>query len=440
MAKKYFITTYGCQMNESDSERIASVLEKIGYRKSSRENGADLIIINMCSVRQSAVDRAYGLLPKFKKLKEKNQKVKTVLTGCVLKTDKRKFKKQFDLILDIKDLMNWPKILTVKSGALINSRQQEKPDYLKIKPKYRTCFRALIPISNGCNNACAYCVVPKTRGVLVCRSHKEILEETKDAVKKGYKEIWLLGQNVNDYQSPVDSSIDFARLLKIINDIPGNFWIRFASPNPKDFSNEIINSIAQCKKVTEYINIPIQSGNNEILKRMNRPYTVEKYKNLIKKIRKKIPGIALSTDIIVGFPGETKRQFQSTARFLKEIKFDMAYIAQYSPRQQTQAIKMKDNISKKEKKRRWKILSKLLEKTALGKNKSYLGKKLTVLADIEKNGFFYGKTRNYKTVKFPAVALAAAGKQNTNLVGQFVKVKITNALPWGLKGELISKI
>lgn len=437
MALKYSITTYGCQMNKSDSERIASVLEGIGYRKSSRENGADLIIINMCSVRQSAVDRAYGLLPKFKKLKEKNQKVKTVLTGCILKTDKRKFKKQFDLVLDIKDLMNWPKILTIKPGALIGSRQQKKPDYLKIKPKHKTDFSVLIPISNGCNNACAYCVVPKTRGPLVCRNHKEILEETKDAVKKGYKEIWLLGQNVNDYQSPVDSSINFARLLKIINDIPGIFWIRFVSPNPKDFSNEIINSIAQCKKVTKYMNIPIQSGNNEVLKRMNRSYTVEKYKNLIKKIRKKIPGIALSTDIIVGFPGETKRQFQSTARLLKEIKFDMAYIAKYSPRQQTQAIKMKDNISKKEKEGRWKILSKLLEKTALGKNKHCIDKEMIVLTDKLEKNFLYGKTRTYKTVK---ISITNYELPVTNLIGQFVKVKITDALPWGLKGELVSKI
>jgi len=322
-------------MNKSDSERIASILEEKGYKKASRINGADLIVVNMCSVRQSAVDRVYGLIPKFKILEKNNPKLKTILTGCILKKDRPKFTKGFSQILSFKDL-------------------------LKYQPKRQDKSRAYVPISNGCNNFCTYCVVPFTRGPLICRKHKEILEEVKEAVKKGFKEIWLLGQNVNDYTSPDDNSINFSKLLKMVNDIPGNFQIRFTSPNPKNFSDELIEVMANSKKVAKYLNLPVQSGDNEILKKMNRPYTVEQYKNLVKKIREKIPDINLSTDVIVGFPGETKKQFENTAKLFKKIKFNIAYIAKYSPRPGTAAFKMKDDVPLEEKKRREKCLKNLL--------------------------------------------------------------------------------
>lgn len=336
---KYYIITYGCQMNKSDSERISSVLEDMGYQSASKMNEADLILVNMCSVRQSAVDRVYGLVPKFEKLKEKNLKLKTVLTGCILKEDKQKFTKGFNQILKIKDLLKYP-------------------------PKYQTNFRAFIPISNGCNNFCTYCVVPFTRGTLVCRNHQAILKESKNVIQKGFKEIWFLGQNVNDYHSPADSSINFPKLLKMVNDIPGNFWVRFISPNPKNFSNELIEIMAKSEKVAKYLNLPVQSGDNEILKKMKRPYTVSQYKTLIKKIREKIPEINLSTDVIVGFPGETKKQFENTVKLFKEMKFNMAYIAKYSPRPGTAAFQMEDNVPLKEKKRREKILREIIEKHA----------------------------------------------------------------------------
>jgi len=326
-------------MNKSDSERITTVLEKKGYLPASNENEADLIVVNMCSVRQSAVDRVFGLIPKFQKLKTKNEKLKTILTGCVLKKDRIKFAKGFDEILKFKDL-------------------------LEHQPKYQSKPIAFIPISNGCNNACTYCVVPFTRGPLICRDHKKILKEVKNAIKKGLKELWLLGQNVNDYTSPTDSSINFPKLLKLVNDIPGNFWIRFISPNPKNFSDELIDVIAESEKVAKYLNLPVQSGDNKILKAMNRPYTVEKYKNLVRKIRKKIPDINLSTDVIVGFPGETKKQFENTVKLFKEIKFNIAYIAKYSPRPGTVAFKMQDNIPLEEKKRREKILRDILKNNA----------------------------------------------------------------------------
>jgi len=428
---KYYIITFGCQMNKSDSERIATVFEKIGYKPASKIDEADLIVVNMCSVRQSAVDRVYGLMPKFEKLKIKNPKLKTILTGCVLKKDRRIFVKGFDQVLKIKDL-------------------------LRYQPKYSNNFSVFVPISNGCDNFCAYCVVPFVRGPLVCRSYLEVLKEVKNAVKKGFKEIWLLGQNVNKYRSGLtrtpthpppscrrqapstrnNAEVNFAKLLRMVNDIPGDFWIRFTSPHPKDFSDELIETMAKCQKVAPYLNLPVQSGDDEILRRMNRPYKISQYKNLVKKIRAAFKKyrkglereIAISTDIIVGFPGETKKQFENTVKLFKEIKFDMAYIAKYSPRPQTAAYKLKDDIPRKEKERRYKILTEILKNAALEKNKKFVGETLKVLVEAEQREYLHGKTQNYKTVKFEGPK---------NLIGQFVKLKIIDALPWGLKGILI---
>jgi len=413
-------------MNESDSERIAAVLEKIGYPKAQKIDGTDLIVVNMCSVRQSAVDRIFGLCQKFAKLKSQNSKLKTILTGCILKEDRKKFAKKFDLILDIKDLPNWPKLEKLKTQNAKRKTISRFKNYLVIKPKRSNNFSAFVPISNGCNNFCSYCVVPYVRGPLVCRDYKEILREIKDAIEKGSKEIWLLGQNVNRYRSK-SKTINFAKLLKMINDIPGNFWLRFTSPHPSDFSNELIETMAKCEKVTPYLNLPVQSGDNKVLKRMSRPYTVEQYKNLVKKIREKIPGICLSTDVIVGFPGETKKQFENTVKLFKQIKFDMAYIAKYSPRNGTMAAKMKDNVSHQEKEKRYNLLTESLKRTALEKNKKYIGKIIKVLATEKKNDFLIGKSFHYKTVKFKGLK---------NLIGRFVKVKIIEADFFDLKGKL----
>jgi len=414
-------------MNISDSERITSLLESSGYKQALNENNADLIVVNMCSVRQSAVNRVYGVGARLQDLKKKNKNLKTILTGCISKKDHKKLIKIFDLILSIKSLTQWSRYLKTEfSSELWPPLLRQTDKYLNIEPKHTREFSVLIPISIGCNNSCTYCIVPFTRGPLICRNHKEIIKEIKKEIKKGVKEIWLLGQNVNDYKSPTDSKINFAKLLEMVNNIDGNFWIRFTSPNPKDFSDKLINTMAKLEKVTEYLNLPVQSGDNEVLKRMNRAYTVEKYKGLVGKIRKKIPGIGLSTDIIVGFPTETKKQFQNTTKLFKEMKFDMAYIAKYSPRPHTKASKSKDDVSEKEKQSRWLALTKILKKTALENNKKYLEKEVEVLVNEHKKGFLLGKTRNYKTVRF---------KGNKSLVGQFVKVKITDILPWGLKGE-----
>lgn len=398
-------------MNKADSERIAASLEKAGYKSASEIKEADLVVVNMCSVRQSAVDRVYGLIPKIKN-------VKTILTGCILKKDKAKLLSKFDKIVEIKDLIK------------------------NTKPKYSNNVSASVPIMQGCDNFCTFCVVPYTKGKEVSKPVKEIIYEVKNLVKHGYKEIWLLGQNVNSYKSyikatPITSDrlncesrnkTNFPQLLKMVNDIPGKFWIRFTSSHPKDFSDDLIEAIAECQKATEYLNLPVQSGDDKVLKKMNRPYTIKHYKNLVKKIRKRIPGIALSTDIIVGFPGETKKQFENTAKLFKEIKYDMAYISKYSPRPGTKGAKLTDNVPAKEKKTREKILTEILKKTALENNRKYIGKIIEVLPAEYKKGFLISKSFHYKTVKF---------RGTKNLIGKFVKVKITSALPWGLKGKYV---
>ncbi len=319
-------------MNENDSERIAMFLENKKYKPISKMEEADLIIVNACSVRQTAVDRILGLKPKINKLKSKNSKLETILTGCVLKSDKKEFNKFFDKILSIKEFLG--------------------EDYLSnLEPKCRFSKSAFVPIMTGCNNFCSYCVVPYTRGPEKSRPANIIIKEIKNLLKKGHKEITLLGQNVNSWES------GFSGLLRKINNIKGDFVIKFISNHPKDFSDQLINTISNCEKIAKEIHLPVQSGDDKILKKMNRGYTAKQYKDLVKKIKNKIPKVKLSTDVIVGFPGETKKQFKNTVKLFKQIKYDLAYINKYSPRPGTVSSKWKDNISWEEKKHRWKILN-----------------------------------------------------------------------------------
>ncbi|MDO8555021.1 MAG: MiaB/RimO family radical SAM methylthiotransferase [bacterium] len=324
---KYFIITFGCQANKADSERITTILNSRGYQKTSDENEADIIVINACSVRQSAVDRVYSKIHEFS-----NKKI--ILAGCLLEKDKQKLK---DKVREI-----W-----------------HPDEYFDFIPVASNPSSAYVPIMTGCNNFCAYCAVPFTRGRERSRPAAQIIKEVKNLVKKNYKEIWLLGQNVNSYLS---RQMNFPKLLKIINTIPGKFSLRFLSSHPKDFSDELIGVISQCEKISKEIHLPVQSGDNEILKKMNRGYTAENYKNLVKKIRKEIPTATISTDVIVGFPGETKKQFKNTVTLFKEVKFKSAYIARYSPRTGTIASKLKDSVKTEEKKRRWNELNNLFKK------------------------------------------------------------------------------
>ena len=314
----------------ADSERIARKLEMSGYKMTAKPESADIVVINACSVRQSATNRVYG---KIRNLKNK----KIIIAGCVLKEDKKK------LLAKNKNIEFW-----------------HPDEYFDLTPIASNSNATYIPIMTGCDNFCTYCAVPYTRGRERSRPAKNIIQDIKNAVNPpaGGKatEIWLLGQNVNSYK------YGFPELLKIINDIPDNFKIYFMSSHPKDFSDKLIKTISESKKVSREIHLPAQSGDNAILKKMNRKYTISHYKNLIKKIRKAIPDVKISTDIIVGFPGETKEQFQNTVKLFKELKFSKAYIGKYSPRPGTPAAKMKDNVPIEEKKRRWQILNEIANK------------------------------------------------------------------------------
>ncbi len=303
-------------MNESDSERIATRLETEGYQYANSFEEADLVVVNVCSIRQSAINRVYSKIQRIK-----NKRI--VLTGCLLDKEKEK----------LKDYEIWP-----------------IADF-SCRPKYQSPKKAFIPIMNGCNNFCSYCVVPYTRGRETFRPVKDIINEIRKL--SDYEEIMLLGQNVNSYPN-------FPKLLETICTL-GKFQIKFMTSHPKDMSDELIDVIAKNKRISREIHLPVQSGNDAILGKMNRKYTVKHYKKLVQKIQEKIPEVKLSTDIIVGFPGETEKQFQDTINLMKKIKFNHAYIASYSPRTQTQAFKLKDTVSSFEKKRRKKILLNMIK-------------------------------------------------------------------------------
>jgi len=310
-------------MNKSDSERLATQLETKKYQPAKNIDQADLVIINVCSVRQSAINRVNS---KIEQIRENNKKTEIILTGCILEKDKKQFKDKVDQI--------WP-IVDLKTKALCR----------------RLTKHAFVPVMTGCNNFCSYCAVPYTRGREKSRPANEIIKEVENLIKNRYKEITLLGQNVNSYQN------NFPKLLKTLNHLPGNFEINFMTSHPKDMSDQLISIIANSKKVSKNIHLPVQSGDNIILKKMNRNYTVGHYKKLIKKIRQAIPEAEISTDIIVGFPGENEKQFQNTVKLIKEINFSQAFISCYSPRVGTTAHKFKDDILSGIKKKRKKILS-----------------------------------------------------------------------------------
>lgn len=455
---KYYLLIIGCQMNYSDAERISNILDSYGGIKVNDQKKADYIFVVSCSIRQKAIDRIFGKIPQWNKWR-KNGRIKTVLTGCVLPKDRVKLKKDFDYFFEVKDIPNLATILNLKQKKK-NYKVVTNADYLNFKPNYDSKFQAYIPIMTGCNNYCTFCAVPYTRGQESSRPSSEIIKEIRLLIKKGYKEITLLGQNVNAYldpethhdkkildarsraywefdkKQPIQKRIastkvpkDFAKLLKKINAIPGYFWIRFLSSNPQDVSDELINILPKLDKVTPYFHFALQSGDDEILRKMNRRHTSRDYVDLVKKIRKKIPGITISTDIIVGFCGETDKQFRNSAKIMNQIKFDMVYISEYSTRPGTTADKFfKDNISNQIKKRRKEILNKILIKHATQLNKKIIGKKVKVLVEKynTKTKQNIGKTDTYKTIY-------VKGK---NMTGNFIIATVIKTNTWGLVGKM----
>ncbi|MBI5742318.1 MAG: tRNA (N6-isopentenyl adenosine(37)-C2)-methylthiotransferase MiaB [Candidatus Niyogibacteria bacterium] len=472
--KKYYLKTFGCQSNMADSDRIRGVMGSMDYAPTAREASADVIIYNTCSVRESAENRVFGRNKIIGQLKNKNPQLKTILTGCMIHHGEKTLRKRMPLVdffLPIRELQSLPELLGEKASF--------KPDeYLSLPPERNTGFRAWIPISYGCNNFCTYCIVPFARGREYSRPAAEIIEEARLAIASGHKEIWLLGQNVNTYgviqktlwdgktrtgaKPEIKAEcITFAELLRAVNALPGDFWIRFTSAHPKDFGDDLIEAMAECEKFPKYINLPVQSGDNNVLKRMNRQYSREHYLELVRKIRARIPEMAISTDTIVGFSGETDAEFENSLKLYEEAKFDMAFIAQYSSRPGTAAaISFQDDVPHAKKEARRIALTRVLEKTAAENSARLLGTKMRLLVDEEKDGRYFGKSPQNKTVEIFGNSVPKShvchkettghccGKcanqknetpsQNATVqIGDFVDVEITEIGPWKLLGKII---
>ncbi|MDD5749611.1 MAG: tRNA (N6-isopentenyl adenosine(37)-C2)-methylthiotransferase MiaB [Patescibacteria group bacterium] len=433
--KKFHLIIFGCQMNQSDAERLATVLKSLGYRETNKENEADLIAIVACSVRQASVDRLYGQLRNWQLVKEKRPLI-TLLAGCVLERDQKKLKDKFDIFIDIKNLHK----LADQLSRLAPEQKIALPDFFDISPSYQSNYRAYVPIMTGCNKFCSYCAVPYTRGRETSRPSQAIIAEVKNLLEKGYKEIILLGQNVNSYGKDLvkkgKKELTFPELLLQIDSLTDHFWLKFLTSHPYDMSDELIETMAKGKNLNHYLHLPVQSGSNKILKKMNRHYSVSQYTKLIKKIRHQMPEIALSTDIIVGFCSEKEKDFQATINLAKNIKFNLAYIGQYSARAGTVAQRLyQDDVPKKIKSARWQKLNKIIEQQSLAFNKSLIGQTKEVLIDKsqKQNGHYinFGRLANYVSV--------AIKTQKPLSVGQFYQVKIKSALAWGLNAELYQK-
>ena len=332
---KYFIVTFGCQANKADSEKISGYYISKGFRQAKKKEDADLIILNTCSVRKSAEDRVVGQVLNLSKLRTKNKKLKIILTGCMMRYSKKFLK---ELLPDVDEFIKLKDLIHNSKFIIHNSK-----------------VHAWVQIMEGCNNFCTYCVVPYARGREVSRPRDEIIKEVKDLVQNSYKNITLLGQNVNSYE------YNFAKLLICLNRINGLEKISFMTSNPQDLTDEIIQAM-KLPKIDRYLHLAVQSGDDEILRKMNRRYTSKQFLDLVKKIRNEIPEIEIGTDIIVGFPTETQKQFENTVKLCKQAKFCLAFVSKYSPRPGTPAYKLRDDVQVLEKKRRWKVLNELINK------------------------------------------------------------------------------
>ncbi len=440
---KYHLITLGCQMNLSDSERVISVLNEHGYTWTDNEEEAGLIGILACSVRQKAIDKVYSRIYKWNKWKN-NRNLITFISGCILPEDHEKFLKLFDITFQMKDLPSLPEMISrygvttpahIRPG--IDPHNENIEEFWNVTPSYQSEYEAFIPIQNGCDKFCTFCAVPYTRGREVSRPSKDIIAELAVLVSQGYKSITLLGQNVNSYGlDKKGEEILFPELLRQVGEL-GNrmkkeFWVYFTSPHPRDMTDEVIEVIAQYPVLAKQIHLPMQSGDDKVLIRMNRKHNMEKYRQIVEAIRRLIPEATLFTDIIVGFTGETEEQFENTLRAMKEFKFNMSYTAMYSPRPGATSHRWADDVPQEEKKRRLHILTEELRKYNRISNRNRIGK--TVRAIVRgadrKPGYLSALTEGKLIVRFP--------EKNENLTGQFVDLKITAASDFSMEGELVN--
>lgn len=436
---RYNIETFGCQMNENDSERLSGMLSEMGYSECFTRVDSDLIIFNTCCVRENAEQKVYGHLGALKYLKETKPNLIIAICGCMMQQPEvvdfiKKTYKHVDIIFGTHNLYKFPEMLNTaivtkktvidvwdSTGSIAENMPIIRKDNLK----------AWVTVMYGCNNFCSYCIVPYVRGRERSRSIEEILNEVKTLAKAGCKEITLLGQNVNSYGKDLEGAFTFAGLLRELNTIEGIERIRFLTSHPKDLSDDLIYAIRDCDKVCEHLHLPVQAGSSKILEDMNRKYSKEQYLELLNKVKKHIPGIALSTDIIVGFPGETEQDFDETLDIVSKANFDMAYTFLYSKRTGTPAAKNPDQVTDAVKKNRFDRLLALQNSICRQINDELLGKELEVLVEgLSKNSktTYSGRTRENKVVNF---------KGSPELVGKLVKVKIDTVHSWSLLGKLV---
>lgn len=441
MQKNVYVETLGCQMNKSDTERILGMLSNIGYKLVEDEKKADLLIINTCNIRQLSSDKAYSQLGFWHKLKKNKPSLKICMCGCVAQQDKELVRQRapyVDLVFGtlnipalpelIKRIENGEKIVCVEKKPI--SRDLEDSNIIRAKS-----LNAWIPVIDGCDYFCTYCVVPYVRGRQRSRNWDLIIKEAYDVAKQGYKEITLLGQTVDSYGRDLNNpNINLANLLRELSKIDEILRIRFVTSYPTDISDELIETVAEIDKVCEYFHIPMQSGSNVVLKNMKRRYTREEYIDICKKIRSKVENVTITSDFIVGFPGETQQQFEETLSVIDEAQLDYSNTAAYSPRKQTPAATWRDKFIPNEiKKERLAILNKKVKESSRISNLKYIGKNLEVLVEEQKKenaeNILTGRTRNNKVVHFEG---------DKNLIGTLVNVKMLEALDWCLKGEIIN--
>ena len=464
---KYFLLPLGCQMNQSDTERVRTVLHNMGFTPTENEEEATLLGIIACSVRQKGIDKVYSRIVKWNEQREHKNCI-TFVSGCILPADRERFLKLFDLVFTMNDLPELPDMIRqyginiptrpidnnpISEPIAVNIQRPLVPLFSKkdkinpsanmdrfwvIEPDHISDFEAFIPIQNGCNKFCTYCAVPYTRGREVSRKSEDILDELKELVQKDYKSITLLGQNVNSYGlDKKGEEINFAELLRRIgeygNSVDKEFWVYFTSPHPRDMSDEVIEVISQYRCLAKQIHLPIQSGDNAMLDRMNRKHTIDDYRHIIHTIRTVIPEATIFTDIIVGFTGETEEEFENSRKAMEEFKYNMAYIAQYSVRPGAVASTWADDVPKITKKKRYHILTDELMKHSLVYNQGLVGKTVKVLVNgIDRNSaYLTGHTEGKIVIRFKS--------NDRRLIGKIVKVEVTSATPLSIEGNLITE-
>lgn len=439
MSKKATVITYGCQMNVNESAKMKQILQTMGYEIVDDIDDSDLVFLNTCTVREGAAVKVYGKLGDLKRLKEKkNGKMIIGVTGCLAQEVRDEFIKKtpyVDLVLGNQNIGRIPDIIErLEKGEDVHVVMVEDEDELpqRVDADFGDDIVASISITYGCNNYCTFCIVPYVRGMERSVPLHEVVQDVKKYTEKGYKEILFLGQNVNSYGSDLaDETDNFAKLLRESAKIEGDFWIKYVSPHPKDFTDEVIEAIADNSKIARMLHLPLQSGSTKILNAMNRGYTKEEFITLAKKIKEKIPDIGLTTDIIVGFPGETDEDFQDTMDVVNEVGFENAFMFMYSKRSGTPAATMEEQVDEQVKSERLQQLMRLQNYKAKEESQKYLGKMVKVLVEgpSRKNPeMLTGRTSTHKIVLFKS--------DRTDLKGKFVHTRIYEAKTWTLYGEL----